>query len=192
MDSTHQSLLIRIRDRENEDAWRTFHTIYSPFLYQYVRRRGLQHSDAEDICSHCMSAVAKNIERFNYDRQRGGFRNWLRRTAINRIIDVQRKKKVALADVQQFEQSLTEDLDLDRIWQEEWADRRLKLCVDRVRERVAEMTFQAFYLLVVQDKSVEDVCGMLSLNANQVYKAKSTVLRHLREEMAAFDTETAG
>jgi RNA polymerase sigma-70 factor, ECF subfamily len=39
---TRPSLLARIRDQRDTEAWSQFAAIYSPLVYRFVRRRGLQ------------------------------------------------------------------------------------------------------------------------------------------------------
>ncbi len=189
MDTTHKSLLIRIRDRRDRDAWREFHTLYAPFLYRYARRKGLNHEDAEDVRAQCLHKVAVHIGTFEYQRERGGFRNWLRRLVTNKIIDTARKRQVPTAQSHVLREAVDQDQSPDEEWEAEWIDARLRFCIDRARHGVSVPTFNAFHLLVVQDKSVEDVCALLGMNANQVYKAKSSVLKRIRSEVSAFDAE---
>lgn len=46
---TRQSLLVRLRDRDDARAWEDFVKIYEPLLYRLIRRRGLQHADAQEL-----------------------------------------------------------------------------------------------------------------------------------------------
>src|SRR5271155_2575035 len=47
--STHPSLLVRLRDVQDGEAWRTFVTTYAPLVYATSRRHGLQDADAADL-----------------------------------------------------------------------------------------------------------------------------------------------
>ena len=53
----------------------------------------------------------------------------------------------------------------------------------RLELRCADHTVQAFRLYVLQDWPVERVCETLGLSANQVYLAKTRMIRRLREEV---------
>ncbi len=47
--STHRSLLVRIRQPENSEAWAEFVNRYEPLLHNYCRRRGLQDACRQDV-----------------------------------------------------------------------------------------------------------------------------------------------
>ncbi|HJN10352.1 MAG: hypothetical protein QGG09_11400 [Pirellulaceae bacterium] len=46
---TRNSLLLKVRDPADADAWIEFAAIYRPVIYRLARRRGLQDADAEDL-----------------------------------------------------------------------------------------------------------------------------------------------
>jgi hypothetical protein len=46
---TRASLLVRLRDGTNHLAWQEFVTLYSPVVYGFARKRGLQDADAADL-----------------------------------------------------------------------------------------------------------------------------------------------
>ena len=49
--NTRESLLIRVRDLRDRDAWNQFVQIYRPAVYRLARARGLQDADAQDLCN---------------------------------------------------------------------------------------------------------------------------------------------
>ena len=54
---TRASLLVRIRDPEDKDAWRQFVAIYAPLIHGLARRRGLQDADASDLTQEVLRKV---------------------------------------------------------------------------------------------------------------------------------------
>ena len=96
---TRASLLLRVRDAKDEAAWVQFVQIYTPLIYGYCRSRGLQESDAADVTQEVMRAVARAIARFEYDPQRGKFRNWLLTVVQSKLHNflAQQQRQPALA-----------------------------------------------------------------------------------------------
>ena len=86
--ATHPSLLVRLRDRNDEAAWCEFTEIYGPLAYRLAKRRGLQEADAQDLVQDVFRSVARAIDRFDLDRSRGSFRGWLSRIASNLIVNL--------------------------------------------------------------------------------------------------------
>ena len=74
---TRASLLVRIRDQRDGAAWSQFVEIYSPLIYGFGRKHGLQDADAVDLTQEVLRIVARTAERFEYDAKLGSFRGWL-------------------------------------------------------------------------------------------------------------------
>src|SRR5437763_10382272 len=74
---TRASLLVRLRDPQDEAAWREFVDLYAPLVYGYARKQGLQDADAADLSQEVLGSVAGAVGRMEYDPRRGAFRNWL-------------------------------------------------------------------------------------------------------------------
>lgn len=185
MDTTRTSLLIRIKDPRNTQAWAEFHELYAPLLYRYARARGLSHEDAEDVRSTCYEAIVRQMPYFDYDKQKGGFKAWLRTLVNRRVVDLLRKHRESPADMRELEQLPAHEPAADEQWEKHWKQQHLCYFVQQAGMQVSSQTFDAFRLLVEEQLSVPEVCRRLNINANQVYKAKAQVLAAVRELMQA-------
>jgi hypothetical protein len=74
---TRPSLLVRIRDSRDAQAWCQFVDIYAPLIHGYARKHGLQDADAADLTEDVLGIVARSIPKLEYDPKRGSFRGWL-------------------------------------------------------------------------------------------------------------------
>jgi RNA polymerase sigma-70 factor (ECF subfamily) len=189
MNTTRATLLLRIRNPRDTQAWAEFHDLYAPLLYRYARARGLSHEDAEDVQSTCYETIVRQIRQFDYQKEKGGFKAWLRTFVNRRVIDLMRKRREPLADSHELNELPAREPSLDELWEEQWRQQHLLYCVEQVSGDVPEATFQAFQMLVRDHCSVQDVCDRLGLNTNQVYKAKARVVELVRARMAAIDSE---
>lgn len=85
---TRESLILRVKDPQDETAWRELVLIYRPVVYRMARGRGMQHADAEDLAQSVFASVANAIDKWNPNNDGPRFRNWLGRITRNAIVNV--------------------------------------------------------------------------------------------------------
>src|SRR5262245_24735151 len=85
--TTRASLLFRLRDSQDHEAWVEFVSLYEPVAYRLLRRHGLQDADARDVMQELFMAVGRSIDRWDPAKERGSFRGWLRRVARSLVIN---------------------------------------------------------------------------------------------------------
>ena len=57
--TTRASLLFRLRDPQDHEAWVEFVTLYEPVVYRLLRRHGLQDADAREVMQELFLAVSR-------------------------------------------------------------------------------------------------------------------------------------
>ena len=65
--------------------------LYTPLLYYWCQRAGLQEQDAADLVQEVFVLLVRKLPEFRYDRERS-FRNWLRTVALNKWRESQRRR----------------------------------------------------------------------------------------------------
>jgi len=181
---TRPSLLLRIRDVCDAEAWRTFVTVYAPLVYKYARRRGLQDADAADLTQEVMSEVARAIRSFEYRPERGRFRDWL--LTITRRLLLRFNERIArrmerACEAEELETLEDEPADVD--WNGAFNARVLRVAMQRIQPSFEPFTWRAFECVWVENRSAAEAAEELSLRIEQVYIAKSRVLKRLSEEV---------
>ena len=136
--------------------------------------------------------MAIGLPRFRRDRPGDTFRGWLATIAQNRIRDfhrraVNRPLGIGGSEFNQLIQNLPDpaaESDASLIGEIE-TERRglLHRTLDLVRAEFEERTWTAFWRATVDADPPEVVAAELGISLNAVYKAKSRVLRRLREEL---------
>jgi RNA polymerase sigma factor (sigma-70 family) len=185
---TRASLLVRIQDPNDKEAWREFFDLYASVVYGFARKRGLQDADAADLMQEVLRSVANHAGRLNYDRAKGTFRGWLYSVTRNKIfnfLDKNRHQVRGTGDSsahQRLEEHVVENVEEEE-WDREYERRTFAWAVDRVKYEFHPSTWQAFWLTAVDGLSAKAAGERLQLSPGAVYVAKSRVIARLREEI---------
>src|SRR5687768_4041800 len=82
---TRPSLLVRLGDPRDGQAWAEFVDVYAPLVYGHARKHGLQDADAADLTQDVLRAVSGSVGRLEYNPERGSFRGWLFTVVRNKL-----------------------------------------------------------------------------------------------------------
>jgi RNA polymerase sigma factor (sigma-70 family) len=181
---TRPSLLVRLRDGADADAWRLFVDLYGPLVYGLARKHGLQDADAADLTQDVFSSVAGAVRSLDYDPRRGSFRGWLYTVARNRLRDFQRRKQARGSgdtDVQEFLEEHPAAPEPDPDWDRDYERRVFAWAAEQVKVEFRENTWRAFWLTAVEGRSSEEAGRELGMSLGAVQVAKSRVLARLKE-----------
>ena len=144
--TTRVSLIARIREPNDAQAWSQFVELYGPLIFHYGLRRGLQHADACDLTQEVLREVLRSIDRFDYDPRLGRFRGWLlvvTRRTLSRMLEKQRIQSGGNghdANLVTTTSALYED---DDIWEREHRMHLLRWAASQIRDEFKETTWQA-------------------------------------------------
>ena len=198
--ATRASLLARLKDWEDAGSWREFLEQYWQLIYRVGLKSGLTEAEAQDAVQETVLAVAKNIKKFEYDRQRCSFKSWLMLIARQRIIWQLRKRLPAhspnpAAKDDTARTSTVERIsdpnavDLDAVWEDEWQRSVMACALERVKQQASPRQFQIFDLYVLQNWPVGDVARTLRISAGQIYVAKHRVSALLKKEVKRMEQQ---
>ena len=90
---TRQSLLERLRNLDDHDAWQEFFDTYWKLIYCAAIKFGLSDTEAEEVVQETIIGVARKMETFRYEPQTCSFKGWLMHVTQRRIIDRLRKRQ---------------------------------------------------------------------------------------------------
>ena len=194
-DETSATLLGRVgKDPGDRVAWEAFVACYGPKIRGWCRQRGLQPADAEDVTQDVLLRLSRALKTFTYDPSRT-FRGWLRSVTQHALSDFasERRRRPGMGSGDDRVREVlgtvqARDELLARL--EEQFDREVvaQACAT-VRSRVEAQTWEAFRLITSEGRSGEEVAAQLGLNVMAVFKAKSRVIRFLREEVKRLNGE---
>src|SRR5688572_1220447 len=143
--STSESLLIRLRDAQDARSWELFVELYTPLVYRYCRRRGLQESDSQDATQEVLVRFSRAIRNFEYDPSKGRFRSWLGKMT-HHIISLQQSKNARpdRAPGQGADEPLlfTDQGGEDPVWVDEFDRQILQAALARIRNEFDDLTWR--------------------------------------------------
>ena len=192
---TRPSLILRLRDASDHDAWRQFIDLYAPLVYGFARKRGLQDADAADLMQDVLRSVSGAAGRLDYDPRRGTFRGWLYTIARNKVynfLDRRRRQVRGSGDTdvrEQLESAPANNGEDSGEWDRDFELRLFKQASADVNSEFRANTWEAFWKTAVDGQSSEEVAKALKMSVGAVYVAKSRVLSRLRERVKELQGE---
>lgn len=184
VESFSLSLVTRARNGD-DSAWRRLERSYRRLICWWATKGGVATQDVEDVTQEVLAALAKSLP--NYER--GEFRAFLWGIARHKIRDYWRERRNepprGEADVEQ----LLASVEAESNRSEGTVGAATKLVFDSVVQLIkgefSELDWQAFWKFAVEGRSAHEVANGLGISRNQVYLAKSRILRRIRAEFGA-------
>ena len=183
---THPSLLFRVRNTSDREAWDQFARLYGPLIHRFGCRNGLQDADAADLTQDVLLSAALALVHFEYDPQRGRFRSWLftvARNCLNRMLR-RRIRRVTAAGGSGFQRTLAglrDDYDHpEQQWDRDYRQRLFEWALEQVRLHFQVPTWQAFSRTAIDNIDPAVVAAELGMSVGAVYVARSRVTGRLR------------
>ncbi|HBE72059.1 MAG TPA: sigma-70 family RNA polymerase sigma factor [Planctomycetaceae bacterium] len=184
-----------MRNPDDDEAWQDFVRVYSPLIYNYCRSRHVQAQDAADITQEVLLRVNRAIASFEYSSKRGLFRDWLARIVRNELSRYVGKKRTGTT-VQHSQHEFLEEPGASgedgSLWQEHFQQHILNVALERTKPQFETVTWRLFTQAWVEQKNAADVAEEQSVGVDQVYVAKSRVLKRLRQEVSRLAEENIG
>jgi RNA polymerase sigma-70 factor (ECF subfamily) len=177
----------------DEDAWREFVDQYGRRIYKWCRHWQLQDADAEEVTQRVLLLLLVRMRYFVYDPSRS-FRAWLKTVTHHawRNLAASRRREAARGgESGQWERLLTVAArdDLVQRLEREFDRELLEQAMVRVRIRVAPHNWEAFRLTAIDGVELREVARRLDMKIANVYSARSTVQRLLREEIQELERD---
>jgi RNA polymerase sigma factor (sigma-70 family) len=188
-DTTPHSLLQRLRENPDEDAWKRLVDLYTPLLRRWLRRSGVKGSDADDILQDVFAILLRKLPSFEHNQQRGAFRCWLHTILINRLRDYWKSRQTMpeTADSAEILQELNRlqdpASDLNQLWDREHDIFLARRVLEVIERDFVPSTWQAFRRVFLDGAKPAEVAAEMGISVNAVHLAKWRVLRRARREI---------
>jgi RNA polymerase sigma factor (sigma-70 family) len=193
---TRRSLLLRLRDWNDQGSWQEFSKIYERLIFDTALKAGLTREESQEVVQETLLSVAKKIAGFDYDPEIGSFRGWLLQITRRRIVDQLRKRRPHSAERMpgnsgahiEYVSDPTGSR-LDALWKAEWHQALLDMARTLVKRTVSTKQYRMFELYVLQQLPIKTVMSELKVNAAQIYMAKYRISRMLKKQLRELEKE---
>ncbi len=178
---TCQTLLGRLRDPEDQQAWVEFDARYSPMIGGWCRRWFPRETD--DMVQEVMLLLVKRLRTFQYQPGKL-FRGYLKTVTHQFMADLKAKEErwpMVGGDGLVEEAEASQDL-----WERLAAEFDLELlekAKKNVRSRVKPNTWQAYEEIAEKGRKGADVAAELGMSVGAVHTARWQVLKLLQQEV---------
>jgi RNA polymerase sigma-70 factor (ECF subfamily) len=184
---TRETLIRRLPNAADVEAWDGFVEIYEPLLFRLARGRGMQPADAEDFVQEVLTAVVKNIDRWVANEDRGSFRAWLFRIALNlgvNFLTRPKHQRLGTGDSQiarMLEELPAASADSSELFLKEYRRELFRWAADRVRKQVSDQQWMVFWLTSIEERPIAEVAKEYRMSVGSIYIARSRVTKRIRE-----------
>ncbi|MFG0286434.1 MAG: RNA polymerase sigma factor [Phycisphaerales bacterium JB039] len=176
---TRPSLLERLRDTADADAWVRFESAYGDLVLRYCARRGMQASDADDVRQIAFLKLMRSLQGFRYDRGRGRFRDYFYQVVRSAIADRAAGRREAPGDLAS---TVIEPAEIDEAWRQEWEQFHLQRAWTSLERAVEPRTLEVFRRLL-DGASVREAARQFDMAEDAVEKIRQRVRSRLRERI---------
>lgn len=190
---TTTTILERLKDYGNEDAWSRLSARFRRPIVGFARRMGLSPADADDVAQDTLLTFAERFRSGAFDPARGRLSHWLFGIAYRQALRARRRaaiEPVPLGDdgsAESFWANLPDNSPDSVAWDEEWERAVLEDCLQKIRQESEPVTVRAFELVVLDGKSSEAAAMELGVPIKTVYNAKHRMLKRIRELRAELE-----
>ncbi|HCN28214.1 MAG TPA: hypothetical protein DIT64_05435 [Verrucomicrobiales bacterium] len=199
--STHLSLVGRLKAGGSAADWELFYQKYGGAITAFARRMGCDDHEAMDVLQETVMVVMRKLPNFDYDPERGRFRNWLLTIVSNKAREARRRAHVdrlVSLDAESSESgALHEKLpgvetaapgELERNWRQALIESALRRMLEDPRTN--NETIEVFRAVALEGRPVAEVALQHGIKENAIYQIKNRMMNRLQALLS--DMEQGG
>ena len=187
--NTRLTLLQRVKNSSDEEAWAEFEKYYKTFIQMVLRKMNLRQGHIDDLTQEVLLLIWKKLPELQYDKTRARFRTWMSVLIRNKVIDHYRKEKY-LSRKQGMIINETGNLipivsepELHEIFKREWESHVVALALESISKHFSEIAMQAFHMTM--DKvPYATISSELNIKENTIAQLKKRVRSRLKNEIS--------
>lgn len=184
--NTRVTLLIRLRNKHDEESWEEFTNYYGRYVYAVLKGMGVDFDDLDDMNQSILLKLWKSLPDFDYNPEKGSFRAWLC-TVIRRTVYNYFREKQKAADLKTEE---TVKADVEKIAEREWMIHIASLAWENIKADFNE-TVKETYVRLSNGENADEISTELNISRGTVYVYKERIQKALRREVRKLNRDLA-
>lgn len=191
---TKQTLLVRIKNKDDDQAWNEFVIYYESFIKKILRYLKVDLNDEEDLTQEILLKLWKSLQNLDYNPEKARFRTWLSTVIRNKYYDFLRKKQrtiksTSVSEDETFEASAEfDEEEMANFIDLEWRKNITNLALQNLEKVFSRNAIETFKLSL-EEVSTKDIARKLGIAENSVYTLRKRVEAKLIREVKRLKEE---
>lgn len=184
---TRKSLIVRLKNEQNDSAWRDFFCTYEGFLQRLVQRQGVPERHVPDVTQQILLVIAKSVDGWKDDGNAASFRRWLSavsRNVVIRFMSRERKQAGGVGGSDLIAVLQTVEAAPDENSTRQYEHELIVWAAEQVRHEFLEASWRAFWLTVIDGQPVEAVARELRVSPGSIYMSRSRIMAKIKARIA--------
>ncbi len=177
--TTHTTLIARLSQGADPLAWHEFCDRYGKLILGFAHRHGLQPADCDDVLQDVLKSLTQSMPGFQYDPAKGRFRSYLKTVVMHAISRRACQNRPEMPLDNNGPCADPAGSVAEQMWEAEWRQYHLRQAMRTIAEDFGATTRAAFERYVLAGEDAHQTAESLGLSVDQVYQAKSRILRRL-------------
>lgn len=192
MIDTDEILLDRVKRLDAHEAWKEFYDNYWAAIIRYGRKIGLSDVQAKDVLQETMVDLMRILPKFQYDQDKGRFRNFLLTIVHRKAITT--SKRDARNSGEPWDDSVhsttgktvgSNNAQVDTGALERWKESIMEEEFQSLAKSpdIEPETWKIFKAYVVENKAAAIVAEEFGIAKNSVYQIKNRLLKRIKNSV---------
>lgn len=181
---TRHSLLGRVRESGDTEAWEEFASIYRPFVLILLRSLQIRWEEQEDIAQEVMIKILDDIKKFKGNSK---FRTWLmtvvRNTAYSHLTKNSRRQAREEKYTTDPSLNVLNEAGFEDMYQKQWKTYICNVAFERIETKFTGKAIDVFKM-TMDEQDISTICEKLKLTKETVYCLRTRVKNALIDEVA--------